>query len=158
MPLGERENGWIAKIFWSAFIGRVHDSQSAFCEITRRHARAPDNRSHKMDHQRINRKPTGRKTSQHVRRASGAYSHDPSFLPSPDPSPLSICSSPFCNPRPSLRSETCAACPSLFGPLLKQGKKGAVQWQRHLACPAFPSIPSSPLALFLAFSADRKIG
>ena len=139
MPLEERENGGIAEIFWSAFIGRVqvHDSQSAFCEITRRH------RSHRMAHQRINRKPTGRKTSQHVHRASGAYSHDPS--------PLAICPSPFRNPRPSLRSETCAACPSLFGPLLKQGKKGAVQWQRHLAGPSFPS---SPLSLSFSHSAQ----
>ena len=73
MPLEERENGRIAEIFWSAFIGRVqvHDSQSAFCEITRRH------RSHRMAHQRINRKPTGRKTSQHVRRA-----HIPTIRPS----------------------------------------------------------------------------
>ena len=64
MPLEERENGRIAEIFWSAFIGRVHHSQSAFCEITRRH------RSHRMAHQRINRTLKGRKTSQHVRRLS----------------------------------------------------------------------------------------
>ena len=140
MPLEERENGRIAEIFWSAFIGRVHHSQSAFCEITWRH------RSHKMAHQRINRKQTARKTSQHVRRLSERRIFPRSVLPS-------ICPSPFRNPRPSLRSETCAACPSLFGPLLKQGKKGAVQWQRHLAGPSFPS---SPLAL--SFSHSTQTG
>ena len=149
MPLEERENGRIAEIFWSAFIGRVHDSQSAFCEITRRH------RSHRMAHQRINRKPTDRTQNIATCPLFERAAHIPTIRPSFRSLSLSICPSPFRNPRPSLRSETCAACPSLFGPLLKQGMKGTVQWQRHLACLSFPS---SPLALFLAFSEDWKIG
>ena len=138
----------LQRFFWSAFIGRVHHSQSAFCEITRRH------RSHRMAHQRINRKPTGRKTSQHVRRLSERRIF-PRSVPPSVPSLSLYLPLPVSQSSSIIEIRDMCGMPIPFWSITQARQEGG----SAVAAPCWPFLSLfSAFALFLAFSADRKIG